>query len=174
MNKTEKAEKISEIKESIENSTAIYLVDYHGVTVEEISNLRRNFRKEGVTYKVYKNTLFQKALEELDKYPEFQNTLEGMIGAVFTGANNYVTPAKIIKKFNDEKHKLSLKGCYIESQFYGGDQLPMLASMPTKEEVIAGILGSINAPISGVVGVINAVMRDIVSLVDEISKKKAA
>lgn len=174
MNKTEKAEIVSKIKEYIEDSTAVYLVNYHGVNVEEINGLRTEFLKEGVKYKVFKNTLFKHTLKDLDKYPEFENLLEGMVGVALASDENYVAPAKIIKKFYDEKDKFSLKGCYIESQFYGADSLKTLASMLTRDEVMASIVGSIASPISGVVGAINAVMRDIVGLVDEISKKKAA
>ncbi|MCF8259564.1 MAG: 50S ribosomal protein L10 [Melioribacteraceae bacterium] len=172
MNKQEKAEQIAEIKEMLANSNGVYLVDYSGVSVEQISNLRREFSKEGVTYKVYKNTLFKKAVAD-GGFEEFNDVLVGMTGFAFSG-DNFVAPAKIIKKFNDDKGKFNFKGCYLDSQFYGADQLKVLASMPTKEEVMAGIVGSIAAPASGIVGAINAVMRDIVSLVDEISKKKAA
>ncbi|GAB4147512.1 MAG: 50S ribosomal protein L10 [Ignavibacteriales bacterium] len=173
--KNEKAEIISEIQEKLKSSSAVYLVDYSKITVSEISGLRREFLKEGVTYKVYKNTLFQKALEGLDnRYPEFAKELVGMTGYIFANDNNYISPAKIIKKFSDEKKKFYFKGCYIENQFYGSDKLDVLASMPSKEEVIAGIIGSIASPASGIVGAINAVMRDLVSVIDEISKKKVA
>ena len=172
MNKTEKAEIVAEIKELVNSSTSIYLINYQGINVEDISSLRREFLKEGVTYKVFKNTLFKKAIDG-EGYDEFNDQLVGMIGCVFTG-ENFVAPAKIIKKYFDATGKFELKGCYIESQFYGGDQLTTLASMPTKDEVMAGIVGSIAAPASGIVGAIGAVMRDIVGLVDEISKKKAA
>jgi large subunit ribosomal protein L10 len=96
-----------------------------------------------------------------------------MTGYAFASSNP-VAPAKIIKKYFDDKQKLALKACYIEDQFYTGDQLNVLASLPSKKEIVAGILGSLNAPITGVVGVINAVMRDLVSVIDEISKKQAA
>ena len=174
MNKTEKTEVVSVIKEQIEKSTSIYLVDYHGISVDEISGIRREFLKEGINYKVYKNTLFKKALSELDKFPEFENLLVGMTGFAFTTEENYGIPAKIIKQFNDDKKKFEFKGCYIESQFFGADDLKTLASMPTKEEVMSSIVGSLASPITGVVGAINAVMRDLVGLVDEISKQKAA
>jgi large subunit ribosomal protein L10 len=174
MNKTEKVESVSAIKEQLENSTGVYLVDYRGISVDEINGIRTKFRNEGVNYKVYKNTLFKKALAELDKYPELGKLLEGMTGFAFTTGENYSAPAKIIKKFNDEHQKFGFKGCYIESQYYGAGDLKTLASMPTKEEVMAGIVGSLQSPISGIVGAINAVMRDIVGLVDEISKQKAA
>lgn len=174
MNKTEKAEIISEIKQNMSESTAVFLVDYHGISVEEVNGLRKDFRKEGLKYKVYKNTLFKKALEEVEGYSEFKDILEGMIGTVFAGEDNFVAPAKLIKKFNDDKKKFNFKGCYIESEFYGSDKLETLASMPTRDEVMASIVGSVAAPMQGIVGAINAVMRDITILVDEISKKKAA
>jgi len=172
--KNEKAELISEIQEKLKSSSAVYLVDYSRITVAEISALRKEFLKEGVSYKVFKNTLFQKALENLDQYPEFSNYLTGMTGFVFANENNFIAPAKIIKKFSEDKKKFYFKGCYVENQFYGSDQLDVLASMPSKEEVIAGIIGSIASPASGIVGAINVVMRELVSVIDEISKKKVA
>ncbi|HPI38430.1 MAG TPA: 50S ribosomal protein L10 [Ignavibacteriaceae bacterium] len=173
MNKTEKAEMIKEIADLINASTAVYLTDFNGINVEDINNLRKQFRKEGVNYRVFKNTLFKRALNETGKYEKLGNHLVGMTGFAFT-KDNPVAPAKIIKKYFDEKSKLPLKACYIESAYYPGDKLNEIASLPTKAEIVAGILGSINAPISGIVGAINAVMRDLVSVIDEISKKEAA
>ncbi len=96
-----------------------------------------------------------------------------MTGFAFA-SENPVAPAKIIKKYFDNKKKLALKACYIEDQYYEGTNLDELASLPSKNEIIAGILGSLNAPASGIVGAINAVMRDLVSVIDEISQKEAA
>lgn len=173
MKKAKKVEVLEEIKELIKNSSAMFLVDYKGVNVADINKLRSNFKKEGVTYKVFKNTLFRKALEEIGGYEKLYDQLVGMTGIAFAG-DNFVAPAKIIKKYFDETGKFAFKGCYLESTFYGADQLNTLASMPTKEEIIAGIIGSIASPASGIVGAINAIMRDLVSVVDEIAKKKAA
>jgi len=173
MNKSEKTEMVSQIKENFSNASAIYLVDYHGVNVDEINGLRREFLKEDITYKIFKNTLVKKALEELGKYDQLNDLLEGMVGIAFAG-ENFVAPAKIIKKFNDTAKKFTFKGCYIESTFYGEDQLKVLASMPTKEEVMSSIVGSIAAPASGIVGALNAVIRDLVSVIDEVGKTKAA
>ncbi len=173
MNKTEKEEIISQIEEMLGNSTAVYLVDYHGVDVADISKLRRDFRKEEVSYKVFKNTLFKRAYDKVGGYEKFDDLMVGMTGVVFTG-ENYIAPAKIIKKYFDDKKKFVFKGAYIESEFYSGDKLDTLASMPTKEEVMASIVGSVAAPATNLVGVIGAVARDIVSIVDQISKKEAA
>jgi large subunit ribosomal protein L10 len=173
MNKTEKTEVISSVKKMIRNSSAVYLTDYSGINVEDISKLRGEFRKEKVKYKVIKNTLFKKALEELGKYDKLADHLVGMTGYVFA-TDNPVAPAKIIKKYHDESKKLSLKACYIDEQFYEGSELNMLASLPSKNDLIVGILGSLKSPASGIVGVLNAVARDLANVVDQIAKQKAA
>ena len=173
MNRNEKTDVVSEVKETIEKSTAVFLTDYSGVNVEDINDIRNQFRKEGVKYKVFKNTLFKRALQESGKYEKLADHLIGMTGFAFAG-DNPVAPAKIIKKYFDKNNKLSLKACYIENEFFDGSRLNELATLPSKNELIAGILGSLEAPASGIVGAINAVFRDLVSVVDEISKKQAA
>ena len=173
MNRNEKNEIVSEVKEMMNNSNAIFLTDYTGINVEEINDLRNQFRNEGIQYKVFKNTLFKRALEESGKYEKLANHLVGMTGFVFAD-DNPVAPAKIIKKFFDKNNKLSLKACYIENEYYDGSSLDTLALLPSKQDLIASIIGSISAPASGIVGTINAVMRDLVSVIDEIAKKKAA
>ena len=173
MNKNEKAEKVAEVKELVENSSAIFLTDFSGIDVADITGIRNEFRKEGVRYKVIKNTLFNRAISESGKYPKLSGHLVGMTGYAFA-SDNPVAPAKIINKYYEDKKKLALKACYIDDQFYEGNRLAELAALPSKKEIIASILGSINAPASGIVGAINAVMRDLVSVIDEVAKTKAA
>jgi large subunit ribosomal protein L10 len=172
MNKDEKSGIISEVKEMIENSSAIYLTDYSGITVADISTIRNEFRKEGVHYKVIKNTLFKRALDEAGKYDKLADHLEGMTGYAFASTNP-VAPAKIIKKYNDTSQKLSLKACYIENEYFDGKRLTEIASLPSKNDIIAGIMGSLSSPASGIVGTINAVISNLVSVIDQISKKAA-
>jgi large subunit ribosomal protein L10 len=173
MNKNEKSEIISEVRGLIDGSSALYLTNYSGISVSEITSLRNELRKEGVTYKVIKNTLFERALKESGKYDKLGDYLTGMTGYAFASANP-VAPAKIIKKYFETSKKFELKACYIENQFYDGSRLTELAALPSKEELIAGILGSLNSPASGVVGAINAVFRELVSVVDQISQREAA
>ena len=173
MDKNQKVESVAEIKSLIEKSSSIYLVDYSGVDVADINQLRRGFLNEGVTYKVFKNTLLKRAFADIGGFEEFDSLLVGMTGVAFSG-ENFTAPAKIIKKYSKEKEKFTFKGSYIESQFYGAEQLDVLASMPTKEEVMASIVGSIASPASGIVGAINAVIRDVVGVIDAVSKREAA
>lgn len=174
MKKNEKVDIIAEVKELIDNSDAVYLTDYSGITVSDINDIRTEFRKEGIKYKVFKNTLFKRALDESGKYSKLSDHLIGMTGYAFATSDNPVAPAKVIKKYFDNIQKLSLKACYIEDQYYDGSSLNELASLPSKNEIIAGIMGSLDSPASGIVGAINAVMRDLVSVIDEISKREAA
>jgi len=173
MNKNEKSEIISEIRKLIDNASAVYLTNYSGIPVSEITTLRNELRKEGVTYKVIKNTLFERALKESGKYEKLGNYLTGMTGFAFASSKP-VAPAKVIKKYFDTSKKFELKACYIESQFFDGSKLPELATLPSKEEIIVGILRGINSPAQGIVGAINAVVRDLVNVVDQISKREAA
>jgi large subunit ribosomal protein L10 len=173
MNRNEKPNIVSTVKEMMENASAVFLTDYNGVNVEDINDLRNQFRDEGVTYKVFKNTLVKRALEESGKYEKFADHLVGMTGFVFADKNP-IAPAKIIKKYFDKNKKLSLKACYIENEYYDGSSLDTLATLPSKNELVASIIGSINAPASGIVGVINAVIRELVSVIDEVAKTKAA
>ncbi len=171
MNKTEKAEIIANFAEKFQNTPALYLIDYTGITVEEVNELRREFRKSKVEYKVIKNTLAKRAIDEANKFDKLKDYFVGMT-SVAISSDDPVAAAKIIKKYKDKFNKLDLKACYIESSFYDGSKLNEIASLPTKPEIISGILGSLQSPISGIVGSINAVMRDLVGVLDAIANKK--
>jgi large subunit ribosomal protein L10 len=173
MNRDGKSEIISEVKELLEESSAVYLTDYSGINVEDISDLRNQFRDQGVRYRVFKNNLFKRALDESGKFEKLAGHLTGMTGYLFTSTNP-VAPAKVIKKYFDDKEKFSLKACYVEGEYFDGSQLKALATLPSKDELIAGIMGSLDSPVSGIVGVINAVMRDLANIVDQISQRQTA
>ncbi len=173
MNKTEKEQIIAEIQEKVLKAQGMFFTDFAGITVQNINELRNEFRKAGVEYKVVKNTLAKKALQNVTGYDEVYDKLVGQTGIAFA-YDDAAAPAKIIKKFKEKNEKLKLKAAVLEKQVYDGSKLDVLAALPTRAEVIAGILGSLNSPISGVVGAINAVMRDLVGVIDAIEKKKAA
>jgi large subunit ribosomal protein L10 len=177
MNKEQKAESVSEIKELIESSEAMYFMDFAGLTVEEVNELRKEFFKSELKYKVVKNTLTARALKESEKYSshveKLSEILHGPTGIVFA-YKNPVAPAKILKKYADKIDRPKLKIAIVENEIYDSKQLNTLASLPTKEEIISGILGSLNSPASGIVGSINAAMRDLFSVIEEVAKKKAA
>jgi large subunit ribosomal protein L10 len=173
MKKSEKEEIVAEVREKISRAKGMFFTDFSGITVEQATELRSEFRKLGVDYKVVKNTLARKALESVTGFDAVYKSLAGPTGIAFS-YNDPVTPAKIIKKFYDKNAKLSCKACVIDKQVFDGSKLDELSKLPSRNEIIASIIGSIQAPASGIVGAINAVMRDLVGVIDAIEKKKAA
>jgi len=173
MKRSEKEQIVAEVMEVAGRASGMFFTDFSGLTVEQATELRREFRKSGVEYRVAKNTLIRKALESVTGYDKVYGNLAGPTGVAFA-FDDAVAPAKIIKKFSDKHGKLTLKVCVIEKQVYEGARLDELAKLPTRKDLMSGILGVIQLPLAGVPTVLNAVMRDLVSVIDEVGKKKAA
>jgi large subunit ribosomal protein L10 len=123
--------------------------------------------------KVAKNTLILRALAEVGGYEFEDSKLAGQTAVIF-GGSDPVAPAKIIRQFFEKGEKPKLKLAFVEGMVFEASQLKQVSELPTREDMIAAMIGSIHAPISGIVGSINAVMRDVASLVEEVAKKKAA
>ena len=173
MKRSEKEQILAEVTEQVARAKSMFFADFTGITVEQVNELRREFRKSNVDYRVVKNTLARKALESVTGYDSVLDKLVGPTAIAF-GFDDPLAPAKIMKKFREKNDKLKVKVCILEKQVFDGKQLDELAKLPTRSEMIAAILGSIQAPVSGVVGAIGAVARDLVYVIDAIEKKKAA
>jgi len=173
MKRTEKEQIVAEVAETVGRARGLFFTDFSGLTVEQATELRREFRRAGIDYRVVKNTLIQKALESASGYDKVFSSLVGPTGVAFA-YDDPVAPAKIIQKFAEKHKKLSLKTCVIEKQVYEGSKLAELAKLPTRAELMAFVVGSIQSPLAAVPTVLNAVLRDLASVVDEIGKKKAA
>jgi len=177
MEKSKKNEIIAEIKEMMNNAPAIYLIDFARMTVADVNNLRGEFFKAEIKYKVVKNTFAIRALQESEHFAGFVDNLKGHLvgntGIVFSGSNP-IAPAKILKKVTEKSDKPKFKAAIVEGLYYGSDKMELLASLLSKEEIISGILSSLDSPVSGIVGSINAVVRDLASIIEEAAKKRAA
>lgn len=173
MKRSEKEAIISEVGEKARKANALYFADFSGMTVAEETDLRREFRKSGIEYRVVKNTLARKALENVAGCDQVVSQLVGPTGIAFS-YDDAIMPAKIIKKFSDKSGKLNLKAAVVERQTFVGAQLDALAKLPSRKELMASILGSVQAPASGIVGAVNAVLRDLVSVIDQIASRKQA
>jgi large subunit ribosomal protein L10 len=173
MKRSDKEQIIADVQGKISRAKGMFFTDFTGITVEQITELRRDFRKAGIEYQVVKNTLARKALENIAGYDKIDSNLVGPTGVAFS-FNDPVAPAKIIKKFYEKNEKLSCKVCVIDGQVFEGAKLDEFAKLPTRNEIISSILGSIQSPISGIVGAVQAVLRDLVGVIQEIEKKKAA
>ncbi len=173
MKRSEKEAIIAEVAEKASRAVALYFADFSTLTVAEETELRREFRKSGVEYTVVKNTLVRKALEQLTGYDRVYDRLTGPTGIAFS-YDDPAAPARVIKKFSDKTGKFKLKAAVLEKQVYDGSTLDQIAKMPSRKEIIAGILGSLQSPIVGIVGVLQAVPRDLVNVIDALEKKKQA
>jgi large subunit ribosomal protein L10 len=173
MKRSEKEDIVAEVTKHVSRARGMFFTDFGGLTVEQATELRREFRKSGVDYKVVKNTLIQKALEGVTGYDKVYDKLVGPTGVAFA-YDDPVAPAKIIKKFGEKHQKLSLKVCVLEKEVYDGSKLNELAKIPSRKEIMASVVGSIQTSLAGVPTVINAIVRDLVSVIGEIEKKKAA
>lgn len=169
-----KQEIVAELTETLSKANCMYFLDFAGMTVLDAYNFRNLLREKSLDYKVAKNTLIIRALNELEGVDIPEDIFVGQTG-IAIGYDDPVAPAKVIKEFSDKGDKPKFKGAYLEGQVYkGAEQLKVLASLPTKKDMYASIVGSLSAPQSGMVGTINALMRDIASLVEEVAKSKAA
>ena len=173
MKREEKEQIVAEVSETARKAHGMFFTDFSGLTVEQATELRREFHRAGVDYRVVKNTLIQKALEQVTGYDSVFDALAGPTGVAFA-FEDPVVPARIIQKFAEKHSRLSLKVCVLEHQVFEGSRLSELAKLPSRKEIMASILGSVQAPLAGVPTVINALMRDIASIVDEIGKNKVA
>jgi large subunit ribosomal protein L10 len=173
MKRSEKEEIVGEVTDLAKGASGLFFTDFTGLTVEQMTELRREFRRSGIRYRVAKNTLIRKALQELGGFDSLFDRLVGPTGVAFS-VEDPVAPAKVIQKFSEKHNKLSLKVCVIERQVYEGERLLELARMPSRKEMIAAVAGSIQVPLAGVPRVILTVLRDLVSVIGEIEKKKAA
>jgi large subunit ribosomal protein L10 len=172
MTRSEKETLITEVADKVSRASALYFTDFTGLTVAEASELRREFRKSGIEYTVVKNTLIRKALERVTGFDTVHEKLVGPTAIAFS-YDDAIAPAKVMKKFSEKTGKVSLKIAVVERQVFDGNRLDELALLPSRTDLIASILGSIQAPISGIAGAIGALMRDLVGLVDAIEKQKA-
>ncbi|MGE5315612.1 MAG: 50S ribosomal protein L10 [Acidobacteriota bacterium] len=173
MTRSDKEQAIASLQEKFSKAQGMFFTDFTGITVEKITELRRDLRKAGIEYLVVKNTLAKKALEQVTGYDKVYPVLKGATAIAFS-YDDAAAPAKILQKFREKNEKLISKLCVMEGQVYDGNQLSELAKIPSRSELIASILGSLDSPVSGVVGTINAVMRDVVGVIEAIEKQKAA
>ncbi|OHW62410.1 50S ribosomal protein L10 [Andreesenia angusta] len=150
---------VSEIAEKLDKATSCVVVDYRGLTVEEVTELRNKFREAGVDYKVYKNTMVRRAASQINKMEEFND--EKLVGtnAFAISYDDAVIPAKVVSDFAKTHPNLEFKMGYIEGEFYDAAGLEELSKIPSREELIAKLLGSLKAPMSNFVYLLDAIAK---------------
>ena len=137
---------VAEISENIKGAQSVVLVDYRGLTVEQDTRLRKELREAGIVYKVYKNTMMNFAF----KGTEFEALAEYLEGpsAVAISTTDATAPARIICKFAKEAKALEVKGGVVEGVAYDAKGITAIAEIPSREELLSKLLGSIQSPIT--------------------------
>lgn len=149
---------IDEIRGKLEDAKSAVVIDYLGITVEEANNMRRKLRQENVDYTIYKNTLVKRAIEGT-VYEPLGPILKGP--SAFALSNEDVTaPARVLKGFIKEINKMQFKGGVIEGNYYDADGLQTIASIPSKEILIAKFMGSVQSPVGKLVRTFAAIAED--------------
>ena len=166
-----KSQLVDEIKGKIESAQSIVLVDYKGLSVEDATALRADFRKEGVEYKVYKNTMMRRAFAELG-YGELEEVLKGPSAVAFS-MEDAVAGAKIAAKFAEDHDSLEIKAGIVDGKIISVEEVNALAKLPSREVLIAQVLGGLNAPIQGFANVLNGNLRGLAVVLQAIADKKA-
>jgi len=164
-------QEVKNLSAKFKSMKGLILTEYHGLNVEEISELRSKLRPLNCEYTIVKNTLSEIALKEAGI--EADSNFSGPTALVIENGD-IVSPAKVIFEFAKTHAKLKVKAGLVEGKFVDGAMIEQLSALPSKEVLIAKMLGSMNAPITGFVNVLAANIRGLVTVLDAISKKQTA
>jgi large subunit ribosomal protein L10 len=168
----QKDQVVAELRETVAKSKGAILTEYRGLTVAEVTTLRKRLREHQAEYHVVKNTLFKIALgDKLD--PELDQLLAGPTAIAFT-MNDPVAPAKVVLDFLREvkKSEVKVKGGWIDGRIYDVDQVTALSKLPAKEVLVAQLIGSLNAPASNLVGTLNGIVSEFVRTLQAIADQR--
>ncbi len=166
----EKESQVAEIRERLSRARAVVLTDYRGLNVGEISDLRGRLRKAGAEYRVVKNTLVEIAAESLG-LPSLEQYLAGPTAAAFS-YDDPTAPARVIQEFIRQTRKLEVKGGLVEGRVLDARGVAALADLPTRPELVARVVGGVQAPLRGVVGVLSATLRSLVYALSAVREKR--
>ena len=156
MTKEEKAKYIVDLATELKEANVFYLTDTADLTVEAINTLRRKCFQSNIRLKVIKNTLLEKAMDSIEgkDFGQLRETLAGPTSIMFSEVGN--VPAKLIQEFRKKGAKPVLKGAYInDAVFIGDDQLTMLSSIKSKDEMIGEVIGLLQSPMKNVLSGLN-------------------
>ena len=146
---------VDEISGAIKDAASVVVVDYRGLTVAEDTQLRKQLREAGVSYKVYKNTLVSRAVEGTE-FEGLREVLEGP-SAFAISADDATAPARILAKFAKTAPKLEIKAGVVEGTFYDAEGIKAIGSVPSREELLSKLLGSLQSPITNLARVLNQI-----------------
>lgn len=163
---------VEEIKQHLEKSMLIVFTDYRGLKVDEMTELRNKLRVPGVEVKVLKNTMLRFALKELGNN-DMADLISGPNAAIISH-DDPVTPAKVLFEFAKTHKNLEIKMGLLEGQVITPEKIKNLADLPSREVLVATVLGTMQAPITSFVRVLNANITGLARALDQIREQKAS
>ena len=172
MNRSEKQQHVESLRRELQGIQSAFLFGYRGLTVNQVTDLRTRIRKTESTYRVLKNRLAARAMETTPLAP-LREHLRGPLAMTFHPAESAVL-AKVLIDFARENPALEFKAGLLEGRPISAADLASLASLPTRDVLVARFLGLLNAPIASFQRVLLAPVRDFASVLDQIAKKKQA
>jgi len=171
LTRVQKEEIVKALTDQIKSSKAIVFADYSGVKTNDINELKSRLKKEGTNLQVIKKKLVELSLKNADIEVDVKS-MEGQL-AVTISDNDEVAPARILAKFAKENDNLKILGGVLGVKGMSAKEVDALAKLPSKEEMLAKLVGTLNAPISGFVNVLAGNMRGLVNVVKAIADSKA-
>lgn len=169
--KDQKKVEITNLTKKFKEAKGVVFVDYKGLTVKEVEELRKELRANEVDYYVAKKTLANIALKEAGQKDVDVKSMEGQLAISF-GLKDEVLPATLLYKFAKTHESLKLLGGIVENQYLGQPEIMSLAQMPSKQELLAKMVGSISAPLTGFVQVLKGNLNSLVYALKAIADKK--
>ena len=160
------------IKADLDGAVAMWVVDYRGLTVKELEGLRAQVREAGAFLKVYKNTVMRIALKELDEV-NMDSILEGPSAFIFCNGD-VAAAAKAVTEFAKENKNLEVKGGMMDNTFVNAEEIKAIASLPSKEVLLAQIAGAISGVARGLAVCINGVPSGLARALQQLADQKAA
>jgi large subunit ribosomal protein L10 len=171
MLRSDKEKVVGELKEKLSKSQSLFLTDFTGLKVEEINQLRRDFKENKVELKVTKNTLLRLAAKEAGVEGTW-DYLNGPTGVVF-GYDDPVIAAKLLYNSIKKIEKPKIKVFLIEGQLHSSEEIKKLASIPPREILLAQIISGLDAPLTSLIGTLEGVIREFLGTLDGIVKAKS-
>jgi large subunit ribosomal protein L10 len=171
MLKAKKEKTVNELQDKFSQAKSLFLTDFRGLNVEEMTRLRRGLKEKGAEYRITKNTLIRRAVEK-GEFEGIVDYVQGPIGLVLS-YQDPVAPAKALYELFRKLEKPKVKVMWIEGRFYDQSQLKTLAFLPGKEILLAQIISGLNSPIAGLVGTLQGVLRELVGTIDAIREEQS-
>lgn len=171
--KEKKADVLKDLEEKFGKAQAVYFADYRGLSVKDMGKLRGKLREEGVDFRVAKKTLMKLSLQNTKMPDAPAGVMEGPVGAAF-GYEDVLVAVKLLHEFSKENDKLKILGGLVEGKFITQAQAVELAKLPSRDELLAKLLGSLNAPVSGFYGVTSGLLRSLLYVLKAYGEQKPA